>query len=82
MKALKADNKYGYKVLYRENSRGVYIRYFMTYTLNQAVLAKRYYVQYPQRSRIDNHLLRNPDWIIRPITKAEYDNRIWDELPF
>lgn len=75
-------HRYGYKVCYRENRKGIYIRYFITYTYKQALISISYYVSYPQRSRTDNHLLCNPEWKIFPISKKEVKDGIWRDIPF
>ena len=36
-------NRYGYKVGYRENGSRIFIRYFMTYTFQQAKMCLRHY---------------------------------------
>lgn len=35
---MKTNNRYGYKIGYRENGGRLFIRYFMTYTYKQALL--------------------------------------------
>ncbi len=73
---------YGYKVCYREQGSKIYIRHFMTYTLREALYAKRSYILYPPRARSDNHKLNNPTWKIIPINKDEVIAGIWREVPF
>ena len=76
------SNPYGYKVCYRENGCREYIRHFLTYTYNQALRARSYYRKYPQKSREDNHELKNPYWVIIPVKKSEVKDGIWHEVPF
>ena len=76
------NNPYGYKVGYRENGNRLFVRYFMTYTYNQALFSRRFYRKYPQRTRETNHPIIDPFWEIKPITKKEYLAGIWDEIPF
>jgi len=75
-------NPYGYKVCYREKGKKRFIRHFLTYTFKQAVKAKEFYVQYPQKSRITNRELVKPEWVIIPIKKSEVRAGIWREDPF
>lgn len=76
------SNPYGYKVCYRENGCREYIRHFLTYTYNQALQARKHYRKYPQKSREDNHELKNPYWVIIPVKKSEVKDGIWHEVPF
>ena len=76
------NNPYGYKVGYRENGSRLFVRYFMTYTYNQALYSRRHYRKSPQRTRDTNRPIVDPFWEIKPITKKEYLAGIWDELPF
>ena len=76
------NNPYGYKVGYRENGNRLFVRYFMTYTYNQALFSRRFYRKYPQRTRERNRPIIDPFWEIKPITKKEYLAGIWDEIPF
>ncbi len=79
---MKTNNRYGYKIGYRENGGRLFIRYFMTYTYKQALLSLEYYRNYPQRERDTNRPIVNPFWEIKPITKNEYKAGIWKEIPF
>ena len=76
------NNPYGYKVGYRENGSRLFVRYFMTYTYNQAIYSRRHYCKSPQRTRDTNRPIVDPFWEIKPITKKEYLAGIWDEIPF
>ena len=76
------NNRYGYKIGYRENGGRFFIRYFITYTYKQALFSLRYYRKYPQRERETNLPIVNAFWEIKPITKKEYEAGIWDEIPF
>ena len=76
------NNPYGYKVGYRENGSRLFVKYFMTYTYNQALFSQRFYRKYPQRTRETNRPIVDPFWEIKPITKKEYLAGIWDEPPF
>ena len=76
------NNPYGYKVGYRENGSRLFVRYFMTYTYNQALYSRRHYRKSPQRTRDINRPIVDPFWEIKPITKKEYLAGIWDEIPF
>ena len=48
---MKRNNRYGYKIGYRENGSLSFIRYFMTYTYKQALFSLEHYRKYPQRER-------------------------------
>ena len=78
----KLNSSNGYKVCYKEKGSKEYIRHFLTYTYKQALIAKRYYIKFRQRSREDNHPLKNPEWVIIPIKKSEVRDGIWHEVPF
>lgn len=79
---MKRNNRYGYKIGYRENGSRSFIRYFMTYTYKQALFSLEHYRQSPQRERETNRPIVNPSWEIKPITKKEYKAGIWDKIPF
>ena len=73
---------YGYKVCYKEQGSKTYVRYFLTYTLNQALKAMYGYIRYPPRERGTGRKLENPQWKIIPVNQKEFSNDIWNELPF
>lgn len=79
---MKRNNRYSYKIGYRENGSLSFIRYFMTYTYKQALFSLEHYRKYPQRERETVIPIVNPFGEIRPITKQEYEAGIWDEIPF
>ena len=79
---MKRNNRYGYKIGYRENGSLSFTRYFMTYTYKQALFSLEHYRKYPQRERETGVPIVNPFWEIRAITKQEYEAGIWDEIPF
>ena len=74
-------NRYGYKVGYRENGSRIFIRYFMTYTYQQAKMCLRHYRKTPPKERETNRPLINPFWEIKPITKKEILAGIWTKFP-
>ena len=73
---------YGYKVCYKEQGSKEYIRYFMTYTLKQAVKAINGYIRYPPRERNTGRTLVRPKWKVIPVMKKEVIGGIWQECPF
>jgi hypothetical protein len=75
-------NTYGYKVCYRERGKVKYVCYFKTYTYEQAVYSKAYYIRFTTKSRDDSHTLINPIWRIRPITRKEVLAGCWRDVPF
>ena len=64
---------YGYMVGYRSPS---FICQFKTYTKAQAKRALAYYRQYSDTTP------RPLRWTLRPITRKQYIDGIWDEVPF
>ncbi len=75
-------NPYGYKVCYKEAGMKDYIRHYKTYTYRQAVKAKTGFILYPPRAREDNHILKDPKWVVIPIKHSEVKDGIWRENPF
>ena len=73
---------YGYKVCYRERDSKVYVRYFKTYTFNQALKVMRRYIRYPPLERETGRKLNRPTWFVIPISRKEMLNGIWRECPF
>ncbi|MCD7728564.1 MAG: hypothetical protein LUI60_01455 [Clostridia bacterium] len=73
--------RYGYKVCFKDEIAGL-TEYFITYTYQQALDAKNYYIRYPPLTREDNSKLINPVWVIVPITKQEVQAGIWRRCPF
>ena len=64
---------YGYMVGYRSPS---FTCPFKAYTKAQAKSALAYYRRYCDTAPRPLH------WTLRPITRKQYLNGIWDELPF
>ena len=73
---------YGYKICYKEQGSKVYVRYFMTYTLEQAEKAMNDYIRYPPREQDTGRKLVCPEWKVIPVTKKEVIRGIWQECPF
>ena len=73
---------YGYKVCYREQDSKEYVRYFLTYTLQQARRAMADYIRYPPHDRDTGRKLVCPKWKVIPVTKKEVIGGIWRECPF
>ena len=73
---------YGYKICYREKGTTRLVRYFLTYTRKQAVLALTGYIRYPPAAREDGHVLVKPRWKIIPVNRNEIKAGIWREPPF
>ena len=72
----------GFKVCYKEKNSKTWIRHWLAKTYAQAVDMLNYYQRYPQHSREDNHLLKNPKWKIIPVSINEVIAGIWLEDPF
>ncbi len=70
------NNKYGYKVCYTEKHHKKLNVKFKTWTYSQAMEMKRFYCTYPLWN------VEKPTWFIIPISKSEYRNGIWREVPF
>lgn len=73
---------YGYKVCYKERGSKVYVRYFITYTFDQALKVMRGYIRYPPLERGTGRKLHYPTWFIIPINRKEVRHGIWRECPF
>ena len=73
---------YGYKVCYREEGNKRYVRYFLTYTLKQAVSVLNAYIRYPPTVRENGRVLNRPRWKIIPVNRREVVAGIWREPPF
>ena len=66
-------NPYGYKI--NGKYKGNINTYFYTYNYYQAKLAKSYFTRFgPVKKR--------PTYEINPITKKEYRDNIWLNIPF
>lgn len=79
---MRTENKYGYKVCYREKGKIGYKVHLVTNRLEGAVWNARWFEIRPQKNRKDNHLLKNPKWQIFEIkTKKEYE-KLWKGCPF
>lgn len=74
--------RYGLRVGYYERGSPIFVCHFKTYTREQAQLALNYFQRYPQQERDTDRLLDAPKWAIKPITRTQYKNGIWDEAPF
>ena len=66
-------HSYGYMVGYRSSS---FVCQFKTYTKAQAKRALAYYRRYSDNDPRPLH------WAIHPITRKQYLDGIWNELPF
>ena len=76
------DNKYGYKVCYREFGKLKLKIHLVCNTYNSAVWSVQYYKNHPQYNRKTNKPIRDPTWHILPIkTLFEY-KRLWKGCPF
>lgn len=75
------NNKYGYKVGYRENGGHFFIRHLVTNTYDSAKWHLDYYNRSIVRSRKDNHILINPIWEIRVVHRYEAII-VWWGCPF
>jgi hypothetical protein len=76
------NNKYGYKISYREFGNTKLKIYLVTNTLDGAIWNIRWYENHPQQDRLDKHYLRNPTWFLDEVkTKTEY-NKLWKGCPF
>lgn len=76
------NNKYGYKVCYREFGKSKLKIYLICNVLDGAEWHVRYYENHQQKDRHTGNLIREPTWEIIPIkTYLEY-KRLWKGCPF
>ena len=76
------DNKYGYKVCYKELGKQRLKVNLVTNSLRLAEWEIQYYENHQQRDRKTNRLIREPTWIIKPVkTLLEY-KWLWKGCPF
>ena len=73
--------RYGYKVCFKDELASPTV-YFITYTYQQALDAKNFYILYPPLTRDTKRKLINPEWYIIPITFKEVLAGIWRGCPF
>lgn len=81
MKEFNKQNKYGYKVGYRENGSRRFIRHLVTNTYDLAEWEMERYKNMTIRSQNDNHILLNPIWEIIPLKRME-SIIVWRDCPF
>ena len=76
------NNKYGYKVCYREFGKSKLKIHLICNVLDGAEWYVRYYENHQQKDRLTGNLIREPTWEIIPIkTYLEY-KRLWKGCPF
>ena len=76
------NNKYGYKVCYREFGKSKLKIHLICNVLDGAKWHVRYYENHQQKDRHTGNLIREPTWEIIPIkTYLEY-KRLWKGCPF
>ena len=76
------DNKYGYKVCYREYGKLRLKIHLVTNSLQLAKWEIQYYENHLQRDRKTNNLIREPTWLILPIKNYFEYRRLWKGCPF
>lgn len=80
--ARKLENKYGYKVCYKEENSSKEKVHLVTNSLWLAELEKNLFEKYPQTDRKTKCKLTNPTWNIYPVkTYFEY-SKLWRGCPF
>lgn len=80
--ARKLENKYGYKVCYKEQYSSKQKVYLVTNSLWHAEFEKKWFESHPQRNRKTNIILINPTWKIHKVkTYFEY-SKLWRGCPF
>ncbi len=65
------QDNYGYKVCYREKGSKKFVRHLVTNTYDLALWNMERYLKSEVRSRKDNHILKNPIWILLPLKRFE-----------
>jgi hypothetical protein len=79
---LDMNNKYGYKVCYREFGKLKLKIHLVCNTYDSAVWSVQYYENHQQRDRKTNIPIREPTWFVLPVkTLLEY-KRLWKGCPF
>ena len=79
---LDMNNKYGYKVCYREFGKLKLKIHLVCNTYDGAVWNIQYYENHQQQDRKTNKPIREPTWFVLPVkTVLEY-KRLWKGCPF
>ena len=68
----KTNNPYGYKICYKEERSKHFVLSFKTHSFKEALLVKSYFLRF----------LPKHTWHIFPISKSEYRDGIWREVPY
>ena len=76
------NNKYGYKVCYREFGKSKLKIYLICNVLDGAEWHVRYYENHQQKDRLTGNLIREPTWEIIPIKSYLEYKRLWKGCPF
>ncbi len=74
-------HQHGYKIGYRIHGSRLFIRTFITHTLPVARKMLHFYRKYGHRSS-QNKRIKDVNYDIKPITKREILDGIWEEPPF
>lgn len=76
------NNKYGYKVCYREIGKTKLKIHLICNSYDLAIWEIQYYEINPQHGRKTNQLIKSPKWYVIPIkTFLEY-KWLWRDCPF
>ena len=76
------NNKYGYKVCYKEFGKRKMKIYLVTNTLDSAIWNVRWYESHPMLDRKNKHLLNKPIWHIMAIKDLREYEKLWKGCPF
>ena len=76
------NNKYGYKVCYKELGKHKLKIHLVCNTYDGAIWNVQYYEINPQYDRKTNDLIRQPTWFVLPIKRYFEYKRLWKDCPF
>ena len=76
------NNKYGYKVCYQEKQDKKLKVHLVTNSFDLAIWGLKDYLKYPQRDRIDKHIIKNPKWHLFEVKTSKEYNKLWKGCPF
>lgn len=76
------DNKYGYKICYKEETDSKLKLHLVTNSFDLAVLELKNYKLYPQKDRKDKHIIKNPIWHLLEVKNQNEYKKLWKGCPF
>ncbi len=73
---METNNKYGYKVCYREYGKSKFKVYLVTNRLGSAIWHIRWYEREPPSK------LRKPEWEVKEVRTLKEYTKLWKGCPF